>query len=88
MQGDNELEWGVLRKEHNGVDRFERGEHVGARSLGVHGPPGSLEAAHRCIRVDSHYQRIAHGACGQEEIHMAGMQQIEHAIGEDDRATR
>lgn len=87
-QSDNEIERGVLRKEYNGVHRFERGDNVGARSLGAHGPPGSLEATHRCIRVDSHHERIAHGTGGQKEIHMPGMEQIEHAIGEDDRSTR
>ena len=74
--------------EHNDqIDRFERGQHLGAAFRRVDRPPLALEPRGRSIAVQSDHQAVASRARFRQQLHMAAMQQVEAAIGEADAQT-
>ena len=75
----------VFVEDHDGVDARERREHFGALGLAIDRPIRALlERARRSIGVDGDDQRIAQAPRLAQIAHVAGMQEIEHAVGEDD----
>lgn len=82
-QHHDELEWSVLLEDHHRVDRLESRQHVTPFGSGAHRPRGTLEAAHRVVTVDADDQKIALAPRGNEDVDVSGMQQVEHAIRED-----
>src|SRR5665213_923563 len=79
--GQHELERRVFIECGDRVDALERGEHVRTLGLSAHGARGTLEATNRLIGVDADDQAVAERACGHEQVDVAGVQQIEHAVG-------
>ena len=75
----------VFVEDHHGVDRLEREQHLGALGLRRDRTPRALVRAHGSIRVDADDERVAEAPGLLEIADMPGMQQIEHAVGEDDR---
>ena len=70
------------------VDARERRENFGALGLRRDRPARSLVGAHRSIGVDADDQRVAERPRLLQIADMAGVQQIEDAVGEHDRSCR
>ena len=69
----------------DGIDALERGEHLGALGFGIDRPAGSLVAPHRRVGVHADDERVAERARLPQVADVAGMEDVEHAVGEDDR---
>src|SRR5712671_3909673 len=54
----HQIERGIVGKNYNEVDTFERAQHVGALGVGAHGTCRTLQAAHRLIAVDPNDERV------------------------------
>ena len=76
----------VLVEDHDRVDAGERGQHFGALVLPVDRAGRSLVAADGRVGVEPDDQDVAERARGLQVADVAGMQQIEDAVGEDDPA--
>ena len=74
----------VLLEQHHEIDRGERAQHGGARLLVLDRPRRPLEAHHRGVAVEPDHQPVALRARLRQQRDMAGMQQVEAAIGEAD----
>src|SRR4051794_6371146 len=85
-QQANELEGGILLEQHDAVHHLESAKHISALDLSPHGTLGALEPAHRRVAVQANDQLVASTARTEEHVDMAGMEQIEHAVGEHDAA--
>ena len=66
------------------VDRLQRREDLGALRFGVDRTSLALVEPHRPIRIDAHDQRVAERLRLLEVPDVAGVQQIEDAVREDD----
>ena len=88
LKGPDDLCGCVLRENNDRVDRCQRGQHFGALALGRDRPRRTLVAAHLGVGVHPHYQRVAERAGRFEISNVPGMEQIENAVGEDDRLSR
>jgi len=66
------------------VDAFKSGQDRGARGLIIDRPVRAFETRDRCVGVEPQDQTVAQGAGLAEVGHMAGMQDVEAAVGEDD----
>ena len=66
----------------------ERREHFRTLRLGIDRPAGALVPRTDASRVEADDQRVAERARALQVADVPGMQQIEHAVGEDDRAAR
>jgi hypothetical protein len=66
------------------VHAAESGEDVGAVGLAIDGAIGAFELADGIIAVDSDEEGVAAGAGGLKVLDMAGVEEIEAAIGQDD----
>jgi hypothetical protein len=82
----NQLERRVLLEERNGVHRLQRGEHISTLTLGADGSIRSLQPFHGCVAIDSDDEHVAASARTNEDVDVAGMQQIEHTIREHNAA--
>ena len=69
----------------HGVDAVERREHLGALVLRVDRPAGPLLRRTDASALRPTISSVAERAGVLEIAHVPGMQQIEHAVGEDDR---
>ncbi len=78
----------LVAEDHHGVDRAQRGHDLGSVVLRIDRPGRSLELAHRGVRVQRHDQGVAERARLVEVADVAGVQQVEAAIGEDQLAAR
>lgn len=85
-EGLHQLERGVLAEDGHGVYRLEPRENVCAIGFAANGTLGSLEATHARVAVDADDERITALARSAEDVEMAGMQQVEDAVREDDAA--
>lgn len=74
----------LLAEQHDVVDGLERADDLGAVELAVDGARGALVAAHGRIRVEAEHEAVAEGARLLEVAHMAGVQDVEAAVREDD----
>src|SRR3954471_3329541 len=82
----DQLEGCVLLEHDHAIDRLERGDDIGALGLTAHGTRRTLEATYRSIAVDRHDEVIAGAAGAGNDVHVARMNQVEDAVGEDDTA--
>ena len=80
----DQIERRVLLEHHDQVDRLERGQHLGARVDVLHRPLLALQAPHRGVVVEADHQPVAGGARPGQQLDVAGMQQVEAAVGEAD----
>ena len=80
----DQLERRVLLEHHHEIDRFERRQHLGARVHVLHRPSLALEPLHRRVAVEPDHQPVAGGARLGQQLDVAGMQEIEAAVGEAD----
>jgi len=74
----------VVVKNRDGVNTLERQQDLGAFGLGRNWALRSFVGADRSIRVEADDQRVAKRPRIPQISHMAGMQEIEYAVGEDD----
>jgi hypothetical protein len=83
---NNQIKRCVGIKKNHSIHRLQRGQHIGSLRLTADGTALALESFYRCIGVHSHNQGIAESARLGKDINMAGMQEIEYSVGEDDLA--
>ena len=75
----------LVVEDRDGVDAGERREDLGALGLRRDGPGRALVRAHGSIGVDADDERVARARARLQVANVAGMQQIEDAVREDDR---
>ena len=75
----------VLVEHDRRVDRRQRGDDLGAFGLRRDRPAWSLVRPNRPIRIHADNQRVAERPRVLQVAQMARMQQVEDAVGEDDR---
>src|SRR5687768_8562695 len=80
----HELEWCVLLEDDDGVHTLERSEHIRALRLRAHGTLGSLETAHGIVAVETDDQGVTPFTRATQDIDVPRMEQVEHAVREDD----
>src|SRR5260370_3833016 len=73
-------------KNDDGVDGFGGGEDFRALAFGNHGAALALELATAGVAVEADNQDVTQSAGLLETADVAGMQQVEAAVGEDDAA--
>ena len=78
---------GLAERDHP-VDGAQRGEHSHARRQWLNRAGVALEAAHRGVVVDGDDEPIAEGAGLLQIGDVAGMEQVESAVGHDDALAR
>jgi hypothetical protein len=83
--GDDFARSEIVENQH-GVDGFESGEDFRALALGNYRTTFALELANAGVAIEADDQDVAQGASLLEAANMAGMQQVEAAVGEDDAA--
>src|SRR5690606_12556266 len=84
----DEFERRVLIENGKQDDRFERRQQLAARAFILDRPARSLETPGRGVAVQPYDQAITCGARFGEHFQMAGMQEVEAAIGEADAQSR
>ena len=82
LEMPDEVERRVLRENYDEIHALERGEHVRAFGVAPYGARRTLEAAHRLIAIDADDERVGAVARGSEDVDVAGMKQVEHAVSE------
>jgi uncharacterized protein len=75
-----------LAEDDDGVHGFQGAEDFGAVRFVVDGAAGTLEFAHGAVAVQSDQEDIALIAGGLEVGHMAGVEDVEATVGDDDGA--
>jgi hypothetical protein len=76
----------VVVEPGHGVHRLERRDQRHAVRQRVHRPARALaQAPHRGIAVQRHDQRRAERARARQVGHVAAVQEVEHAVGENER---
>ena len=89
LQRCHDLVRRVFVEDHDGVHTCQRRHDFGALIRAVDRPPIPLgQGTRRTVGVDGHDQDIAQATRLLQITHVAGMEQIEHAIGEDNRPPR
>jgi len=84
--GGDQRGGGVFVEPGDGVDRLERGDQREAIRERIHGSPRPLaKAPRRGIPVQRHQQARAQRARARQIGGMAAMQDVEHAVGENQR---
>lgn len=78
----DEIERRVIGKNYDEIHALERRQHVSALGVAAHWARGALETAHGFIAVDADDECVRGIACDGEDVDVAGMKQVEHAIGE------
>ncbi len=82
LEMPDEVERCVLGENYDQIHALERGEHVRAFGIAPYGARRTLEASHRFIAVDADDERVGAVARRSEDVDVARMKQVEHAIGE------
>ena len=77
----------VLAKSDDPVDIFQRRYYTHALLKRIDRPPGPLQCRYRCIIIDRYYQTITKPTCLFKVDDMAGMKNVETAIGHDNAFT-
>lgn len=86
-ESGDEIERRVLVEDDDGVDGLEPGENIGALCFAPDRTVGALQAPNARVAVQADEECVPAQARAAEDVEMAGMEQIEDAIGEDDPAT-
>jgi hypothetical protein len=74
----------VLVERHDGVHTVESQQNLDPFLGSIDRSIASFVCAHRSIGVHTDDEGIAEAPCFVEVTHVPGMQQVEHAVGEDD----
>src|SRR4029077_3756905 len=74
----------VFREDHDEIDRFECGENFRSRPLVLDWTTLAFQPHARSVAVEANDQAIAGGTCRGQNLDVAGMQDIETAVGETD----
>lgn len=82
LEVPDEIERRILGENYDEIHALERRQHVRALCVAAHGTRRALEATHGLIAIDADYERVGGFARGGENVNVAGMKQVEHAIGE------
>src|SRR5215471_16705789 len=80
----DQLERGILLEDDDEVYGFERRQHFGTRVHLLQGPPLALQTSHGSIVVEADDEAVAGGVCLGQELDVAGVQEVETAVGEAD----
>lgn len=71
-------------EDHDKIDATQSSEHFGAIILSVQRTPLAFEFAHRSVAIQTDDERVAERAGLLQISHVAGMEQIETAVGENE----
>lgn len=82
LEMPDEVQRRVIRENYDKIYALEGRQHVSTLGVAAHRACGSFETAHGFIAVDADDERVRGLARGAEDIDMAGMKQVENAIGE------
>ena len=82
----DQLERCVLSEGDDEIDALERSQDVRAVRFSSDWARRTLEASYGRISVYAYNQRIARRACRRQEVDVAWVQKVEHAVGENDPA--
>jgi len=85
-QARDDFARGEIVENHHGVHGFESGENFRALALGDYRAAFAFELANTDVAIESDNQDVAQGAGLFEAADVAGMQEVEAAVGEDDAA--
>ena len=85
-QARDDLARSQIVENDDGIDGFESGEDFRALALGDHRPAFALELANTGVAVEADDQDVAQGTGLLEAADVAGVQQVEAAVGEDEAA--
>ena len=86
QSGDGAL-WRKIVENHHAIDAFKRGQNFRALPFGNHRATLAFELFDAGIAVQTDDQRVTQAAGMFEAADVAGMQQVEAAVGEHDAAT-
>ena len=84
-QGADQLERRVLGERDDIIDAGQRGQDLQPLGQGEDRPLVPFQPPHRSVVVDADDQQAALAAGELQQLDMAGMEQVEDAVGEDDR---
>ena len=70
-------------KDRDVIDARERRQHLGAIGFPIERPRGALERADGVVAIHGHGQDVAERAGGLQIAHVADVEQIEAAVGEN-----
>jgi hypothetical protein len=84
LGGIEEADGADFGKDGDGVDAAEGGEDTGAVVFWYHRSGGTLELTDGVVAVESDEEGVAVAAGGFEIGNMAGMEEIEAAVGDDE----
>jgi len=88
LEMSDEVERRVIGENYDEIHALERRQHVSALGVAAHGARRTLETTHGFIAVDADDERVGGFARGSEDVDMAGMKQVEHAIREGNPTLR
>src|SRR5229473_2896449 len=71
---------------NDSVHGFQSGENFGALALRDNRTPFAFQLMHAGVAIQTHDQRVSQGARQFQAANMAGMKQVEAAVGEDHAA--
>jgi len=83
-QGGNGFARREFIKNHHGIHTLKAREDFSALLLGNHRTPFPFQDADTFVAIDADDERVAECARGFEQLDVAGVQQVEASVGEDD----
>jgi hypothetical protein len=86
-QARNEFAGSEVIENHDGIHTFQGRENFGTLAFGDDGTAFALELPHAGITVQPDDERVSPFARQLQAADVAGMQQVEAAVGENDAAT-
>src|SRR3954468_4292544 len=84
LDAGDQVDRRIFIENNDEIDGFERRQHFRTRSLVLNGAIGALQPPYRSVAVQPHDQAVAGGARRCQHLDVAGMQDVEAAIGEAD----
>ena len=72
----------ILVEDNHKIDRLKRRQHFGTRLHRLNRAPGAFKPCHRGVAIQTQHKAVASPARAGQQPDVAGMQQIEAAIGE------
>ncbi len=80
----NELERRILLKNYNRINRFERRQDIAPLGLGAYRSVGTLQSLDRGVAIQPDDESVAVTARPDEDVDVAGVQQVEDPVREDE----
>ena len=72
----------ILREDNYEIDAFQRSENIRPFCIAAHRSRRTFESADRFITVDPDDECVGGLACSREHVDVAGMEEVENAVGE------